>query len=86
MQATPAAVAEPTTAPMQASTETATTQAANAPSPAPARKAPRSPQQPLEVHVIGLSHHNAAVEVREKLSIPEANWNVAAEALCDYRK
>jgi glutamyl-tRNA reductase len=38
---------------------------------------------PLEVHVIGLSHHNAAVEVREKLSIPEANWNAASNALCE---
>ncbi|TFJ85672.1 hypothetical protein NSK_003180 [Nannochloropsis salina CCMP1776] len=37
---------------------------------------------PLEVHVIGLSHHNAAVEVREKLSIPEAQWNEAANKLC----
>lgn len=38
---------------------------------------------PLEVHVIGLSHHNAAVEVREKLSIPEAQWNEAANKLCE---
>jgi len=38
---------------------------------------------PLEVHVIGLSHHNAAVDVREKLSIPEAQWNDAANKLCD---
>lgn len=37
---------------------------------------------PLEVHVIGLSHHNAAVEVREKLSIPEAEWNSASAQLC----
>ncbi|KAL1504073.1 hypothetical protein AB1Y20_010483 [Prymnesium parvum] len=37
--------------------------------------------QPL---VIGLSHKTATVEVREKLSIPEANWNVASKALCGY--
>merc|ERR1712070_1234977 len=33
---------------------------------------------------IGLSHKTATVEVREKLSINEADWNVAAERLCDY--
>jgi glutamyl-tRNA reductase len=40
--------------------------------------------QALEVIVIGLSHHNAKVEVREKLAIPEDKWNEAANALCDY--
>ena len=29
----------------------------------------------LQVHVIGLSIHHAQVEVREKLAIPEAEWN-----------
>ena len=38
----------------------------------------------MEVVVLGLSHHNAVVEVREKLAIPEANWNEAASALCEY--
>ena len=38
----------------------------------------------LEVVVLGLSHHNAKVEVREKLAIPEDNWNEAATALCEY--
>ena len=38
----------------------------------------------LEVVVLGLSHHNAKVEVREKLAIPEDNWNEAANALCEY--
>lgn len=33
---------------------------------------------PLGVHVIGLSHHNAGVEVREKLAVPEAAWNDAS--------
>lgn len=38
----------------------------------------------LEVICIGLSHHNAKVDVREKLAIPEANWNEASAALCEY--
>jgi len=33
---------------------------------------------PLSVHVIGLSHHNAGVDVREKLAVPEAEWNAAS--------
>ena len=48
-----------------------------------ARKDRGSPG-PLEVFVLGLSHHNAKVEVREKLAIPEAEWNDAATALCAY--
>jgi glutamyl-tRNA reductase len=39
---------------------------------------------PLEVVVLGLSHHHAKVEVREKVAIPEADWNMAAEMLCQY--
>jgi glutamyl-tRNA reductase len=38
----------------------------------------------LEVVVIGLSHHNAKVEVREKLAIPEHLWNEASTKLCEY--
>jgi len=34
--------------------------------------------------VIGLSHKTASVEVREKLSILEAQWNEASAALCGY--
>jgi len=34
--------------------------------------------------VIGLSHKTATVEVREKLSIQEAQWNDASAALCQY--
>lgn len=37
---------------------------------------------PLGVHVIGLSHHNAGVEVREKLAVPEAEWNAASAKVC----
>uniref|UniRef100_A0A7S0LNA0 Glutamyl-tRNA reductase n=1 Tax=Coccolithus braarudii TaxID=221442 RepID=A0A7S0LNA0_9EUKA len=34
--------------------------------------------------VIGLSHKTATVDVREKLSIKEAEWNEAAAALCEF--
>jgi glutamyl-tRNA reductase len=37
-----------------------------------------------ELVVIGLSHHTAPVEVREKLSIPESEWNNAAHELCRH--
>lgn len=35
----------------------------------------------LEVVVIGLSHHNTKVEVREKLAIPEHLWNQASTGM-----
>lgn len=37
-----------------------------------------------EVIVLGLSHHNAKVDVREKLAIPEDEWNDAAALLAEY--
>jgi len=37
----------------------------------------------LEVVVLGLSHHNAKVEVREKLAIPEDQWTEVAMQLCE---
>lgn len=37
----------------------------------------------LQVHVVGLSIHHAQVEVREKLAIAEADWNVASAELCE---
>lgn len=37
---------------------------------------------PLGVHVIGLSHHNAGVDVRERLAVPEAEWNAASAKVC----
>ena len=37
----------------------------------------------LEVIVLGLSHHNAKVEIREKLAIPEAEWNDVALKLTE---
>ncbi|GAX23756.1 glutamyl-tRNA reductase [Fistulifera solaris] len=36
----------------------------------------------LQVHVVGLSIHHAEVEVREKLAIPEAEWNAASNEIC----
>lgn len=36
----------------------------------------------LQVHAIGLSIHHAQVEVREKLAIPEAEWNAASNEIC----
>jgi glutamyl-tRNA reductase len=37
----------------------------------------------LQVHVVGLSIHHAQVEVRERLAVPEADWNTVASALTD---
>jgi glutamyl-tRNA reductase len=37
----------------------------------------------LEVVVLGLSHHNAKVDVREKLAIPEDQWHEVASKLCE---
>lgn len=47
-------------------------------------KGNRKAAGPLEVIVLGLSHHNAAVDVREKLAIPEDQWSTAATALVGY--
>lgn len=44
----------------------------------------KSAVEALEVAVLGLSHHTASVDVRERLSIPEAGWNDASGELCDY--
>eukprot|EP00520_Triparma_pacifica_P003532 CAMPEP_0118647268 /NCGR_PEP_ID=MMETSP0785-20121206/8514_1 /TAXON_ID=91992 /ORGANISM="Bolidomonas pacifica, Strain CCMP 1866" /LENGTH=498 /DNA_ID=CAMNT_0006539347 /DNA_START=216 /DNA_END=1713 /DNA_ORIENTATION=+ len=38
----------------------------------------RAATKGLNVHVVGLSIHHAAVEVREKLAVPEASWNEAS--------
>lgn len=48
------------------------------------KKSGKGGSTPLEVVVMGLSHHNAKVEVREKVAIPEDEWNSAAEVLCQY--
>jgi len=59
--------------------------AAAAPAPKKAKKAAapasRTMGSPL---VIGLSHKTATVEVREKLSIQEPDWNEASAALCQF--
>jgi glutamyl-tRNA reductase len=36
----------------------------------------------LQVHVVGLSIHHASVDVREKLAVPEADWNTASNEIC----
>jgi len=36
----------------------------------------------LQVHVVGLSIHHAEVEVREKLAVPECDWNQASNDIC----
>mmetsp|Transcript_16550 Transcript_16550/g.21904 ORF Transcript_16550/g.21904 Transcript_16550/m.21904 type:complete len:545 (+) Transcript_16550:152-1786(+) len=47
------------------------------------KKRKQNAGKPLEVHVIGLSHHNAAVDVREKLAVPEAQWNEVSQQICE---
>jgi glutamyl-tRNA reductase len=39
----------------------------------------------LEVVVLGISHHTAPVEVRERLAVPEELWNEASQTLCQYK-
>jgi len=36
----------------------------------------------LQVHCVGLSIHHAEVEVREKLAVPEHEWNAASNDIC----
>jgi glutamyl-tRNA reductase len=43
-----------------------------------------NPDSPLELIVLGLSHHTAPVELRERLSVPEAEWNNASALFCGY--
>jgi len=40
----------------------------------------------LDVFVVGLSHHNARVEVREKLAVPEAEWEETALEIVESSK
>lgn len=47
-------------------------------------KTQRKPLVPGVPVVVGLSHKTATVEVREKLSILEADWNAASKRLCEY--
>ena len=48
----------------------------------PDGKAAATPTGDMDVVVVGLSHHTAPVEVREKLSISEDGWTRAASDLC----
>lgn len=50
--------------------------AAPTPTPAPA------PTKRFDVAVVGLSHHRAPLDVREKLAVPEAQWNNVSKELC----
>lgn len=45
------------------------------------KKSGRSTSTPQTL-VLGLSHHTATVDVREKLAVPEAEWQSAARELC----
>lgn len=38
----------------------------------------------MEVHVVGLSHHNAPVELREKLAVAQADWNRYSQEMRDF--
>eukprot|EP00403_Amphidinium_massartii_P017680 CAMPEP_0178410772 /NCGR_PEP_ID=MMETSP0689_2-20121128/21156_1 /TAXON_ID=160604 /ORGANISM="Amphidinium massartii, Strain CS-259" /LENGTH=715 /DNA_ID=CAMNT_0020031967 /DNA_START=1 /DNA_END=2148 /DNA_ORIENTATION=+ len=38
----------------------------------------------IEVHVVGLSHHSAPVEVREKLAVAEADWNRYSREMMEH--
>jgi glutamyl-tRNA reductase len=40
----------------------------------------------MEVHVVGLSHHKATVDVRERLAVPEAEWNKHASELIEFAR
>lgn len=63
---------------------TSTTEAPSDIAAKPGKKDKKKSPDALEVLVIGLSHHNAKVEVREKLAIPESEWNDVACQLTDY--
>ncbi|CAE8740660.1 unnamed protein product [Polarella glacialis] len=40
----------------------------------------------MEVHVVGLSHHSAPVQVREKLAVAQASWNKYAQELVAFAR
>eukprot|EP00931_Biecheleriopsis_adriatica_P045872 TRINITY_DN26288_c0_g1_i1.p1 TRINITY_DN26288_c0_g1~~TRINITY_DN26288_c0_g1_i1.p1 ORF type:complete len:693 (+),score=199.87 TRINITY_DN26288_c0_g1_i1:134-2212(+) len=40
----------------------------------------------MEAHVVGLSHHSAPVEVREKLAVAQADWNAYSKELVEFAK
>lgn len=58
----------------------------NPPSTSSAKKRPdegKSKLDDLQVVVIGLSHHNSKVDIREKLAIPEHEWNEVSKQLIE---
>eukprot|EP00416_Gambierdiscus_australes_P038072 CAMPEP_0171095134 /NCGR_PEP_ID=MMETSP0766_2-20121228/43002_1 /TAXON_ID=439317 /ORGANISM="Gambierdiscus australes, Strain CAWD 149" /LENGTH=693 /DNA_ID=CAMNT_0011553913 /DNA_START=36 /DNA_END=2117 /DNA_ORIENTATION=+ len=40
----------------------------------------------MEVHVVGLSHHSAPVEIREKLAVAQQEWNAYAQDLVQFSR
>lgn len=38
----------------------------------------------MEVHVVGLSHHSAPVDIRERLAVPRPDWNSYAQELVNF--
>lgn len=44
------------------------------------------PETMMEVHIIGLSHHSAPVEVRQKLAVAESEWNKYSQELVQYAR
>ena len=52
------------------------------PPPSPTKERLELATKGLQVHVIGLSIHHAQVEVREKLAIPESEWNTQSNIIC----
>eukprot|EP00930_Biecheleria_cincta_P002503 TRINITY_DN103515_c0_g1_i1.p1 TRINITY_DN103515_c0_g1~~TRINITY_DN103515_c0_g1_i1.p1 ORF type:complete len:719 (+),score=158.58 TRINITY_DN103515_c0_g1_i1:87-2159(+) len=44
------------------------------------------PETMMEVHIVGLSHHSAPVEVRQKLAVAEADWNMYSQELVQYAR
>eukprot|EP00737_Agarophyton_chilense_P000380 gb/GEZJ01000428.1/.p1 GENE.gb/GEZJ01000428.1/~~gb/GEZJ01000428.1/.p1 ORF type:complete len:563 (-),score=96.89 gb/GEZJ01000428.1/:4283-5803(-) len=75
----------------QAAVKTGSNASANNPDDRPVSRTPVASRQKKKkgnstalgkLVVMGLSHHTATVDVREKLSIPEAEWKSAAGNLC----
>lgn len=44
------------------------------------------PETMMEVHIVGLSHHSAPVEVRQKLAVAEAEWNKYSQELVGFAR
>lgn len=44
------------------------------------------PETMMEVHIVGLSHHSAPVEVRQKLAVAESEWNKYSQELVQFAR